>query len=237
MYSLAIQAGKLFAKPYIPMLKENNVRTGFFEREQFESIQAHLPLAFRGVAAFAYATGWRTPSEILPLEWRQVDFAAGEVRLDPGTTKNDEGRVFPFTAELRRILEEQRRLADRVGRKRGMVPRYVFFHVVDMKDGTLGKKSGARISGSGFDRAWQRARDKAGLPGRIPHDFRRTAVRNLEQAGVPRSVAMKLTGHKTEAVYRRYAIVSPGDLRSAARQLDAYTSTQGTAATKDAQNS
>ena len=85
-------------------------------------------------------------------------------------------------------------------------------------------------------------RDKAGLPGRIPHDFRRTAVRNLEQAGVPRSVAMKLTGHKTEAVYRRYAIVSPGDLRSAARQLDAYTSayTQGTAgteATRDAQNS
>ena len=120
-----------------------------------------------------------------------------------------------------------------------MVARYVFFHVVEMKDGTLGKKSGGRITASGSDRAWQRARDKAGLPGRIPHDFRRTAVRHLEQAGVPRSVAMKLTGHKTEAVYRRYAIVSPGDLRSAARQLDAYTSTytQGTAATKDAQNS
>ena len=95
-----------------------------------------------------------------------------------------------------------------------------------------------RITGSGLDRAWQRARDKAGLPGRIPHDFRRTAVRNLEQAGVPRSVAMKLTGHKTEAVYRRYAIVSPGDLRSAARQLDAYTQgTAGTEATRDAQNS
>ena len=220
MYSLAIQAGKL----YIPMLKEHNVRTGFFEREQFESIQAQLPLAFRGVAAFAYATGWRTPSEILPLELRQVDFVAGEVRLDPGTTKNDEGRVFPFTAELRRILEEQRRLADLVRREMGMIPRYVFFHVVELKDGTLGKKSGARITGSGFDKAWRRAREKAGCPGRIPHDFRRTAVRNLERAGVPRSVAMKLTGHKTESVYRRYAIVSAGDLRSAARQLDAYTS-------------
>ena len=229
MYSLAIQAGKLFVKPYIPMLKKNNVRTGFFEREQFESIQAHLPLAFRGVAAFAYATGWRTPSEILPLKLRQVDFVAGEVRLDPGTTKNDEGRVFPFTVELRRILEEQRRLADRVRRERGMIPRYVFFHVVEMKGGQLGKKSGARITTSGFDKAWRRAREEAGCPGRIPHDFRRTAVRNLEQAGVPRSVAMKLTGHKTEAVYRRYAIVSPGDLRSAARQLDASTYTHGTA--------
>ena len=91
-----------------------------------------------------------------------------------------------------------------------------------MKDGTLGKKSGARITASGFDKAWRLARVAAGCPGRIPHDFRRTAVRNLEQAGVPRSVAMKLTGHKTESVYRRYAIVSPGDLRSAARQLDAY---------------
>ena len=178
------------------------------------------------MAAFAYTTGWRTPSEILPLEWRQVDFQAGEVRLDPGTTKNDDGRVFPFTAELRRVIEEQRRLADRVRRDRGMIPRYVFFHVVEMKDGTLGRKTGQPITASCFDKAWRRARDKAGLPGRIPHDFRRTAVRNLEQAGVPRSVAMKLTGHKTEAVYRRYAIVSAGDLRSAARQLDAYTSTE-----------
>ncbi len=233
MFNLAVQAGKLLFKPYIPMLQEHNVRQGFFEREQYESIRAHLPPSFRGVAAFAFATGWRVPSEILPLEWRQIDFRAAEVRLDPGTTKNDEGRVFPFTTELQRILEEQRRLAVRL-REKGLIARYVFFHVVEMKDGTLGKKSGARITGSGFDKAWRRARDQAGCPGLIPHDFRRTAVRNLEQAGVPRSVAMKLTGHKTESVYRRYAIVSSGDLRSAARQLDAYTSayTQGIARTE-----
>ncbi|HYS18212.1 MAG TPA: tyrosine-type recombinase/integrase [Candidatus Binatia bacterium] len=67
--------------------------------------------------------------------------------------------------------------------------------------------------------AWQNACEAAGLPGRIPHDFRRTAVRNLERAGVSRSVAMKLTGHKTEAVYRRYAIVSEQDLHEAAAKL------------------
>lgn len=58
------------------------------------------------------------------------------------------------------------------------------------------------------------------MPGRILHDFRRTAVRNLERAGVSRSAAMKLTGHKTESVYRRYAIVAESDLRDAARKLD-----------------
>jgi len=56
---------------------------------------------------------------------------------------------------------------------------------------------------------------------RIFHDFRRTAVRNLERAGVPRSVAMQMVGHKTEAIYRRYAIVSDADLRAAADKLAA----------------
>ena len=224
MFNLSVQAGKLLAKPYIPMLRENNVRKGFFERDQFENIQRHLPSYLRGVVAFAYATGWRIPSEILPLEWRQIDFVVGEIRLDAGTTKNDEGRVFPLTAELRRILEERQRLADRARRDKGMIPRYVFFHFVEMQDGTLGRKTGEPITASGFDKAWRRAREKAGCPGRIPHDLRRTAVRNFEQAGVPRSVAMKLTGHKTEAIYRRYAIVSSGDLRTAALRLDAFSS-------------
>jgi hypothetical protein len=71
---------------------------------------------------------------------------------------------------------------------------------------------------------WRTARTLAGCPGRIPHDFRRTTVRRLEQAGVSRSVAMKLTGHKTEAIYRRYAIVSAGDLREAVQRLNGYTS-------------
>ena len=69
--------------------------------------------------------------------------------------------------------------------------------------------------------AWKTATEAAGLAGRIPHDFRRTAVRNLERAGVSRSVAMKLTGHKTESVYRRYAIVSEADLSAGVAKLAA----------------
>jgi len=78
-------------------------------------------------------------------------------------------------------------------------------------------RDGERIKS--FRRAWLTACRKAGVPGRIPHDFRRTAVRNLERAGVPRSTAMKMVGHKTESVYRRYAIVVEADLREGVERL------------------
>lgn len=62
-FSLAIQAGKLITKPHIPLLREDNVRTGFFEPEQYVSVLAHLPAHYRPVITFAYVTGWRIPSE------------------------------------------------------------------------------------------------------------------------------------------------------------------------------
>ena len=74
-------------------LKEDNTRTGFFEWDQFESVRALLPEPILPVFSFAYITGWRIASEVLPLQWRHVDFKSGEVRLDAGTTKNREGRV------------------------------------------------------------------------------------------------------------------------------------------------
>jgi integrase len=213
--TLAVQSGKLAAKPYIPLLKERNVRRGFFEPEQFQRVKAALPRHMQGIAAFACVTGWRTPSEILPLEWAQVDMQADEVRLEPGATKNEEGRVFPFTMELRKILEGQHQIAEEL-RAKGVNTRFVFCHIVR-------QKAGQRISLSAYAHQWWKARVAAGCPTRIPHDFRRTAVRNLVRAGVPERVAMLLTGHKTRAVFERYNIVSSGDLREAARRLDQFT--------------
>jgi len=206
MFTLAVQVGRLHAKPHIPMLREDNVRRGFFEAEQFEAVRGRLPEALRAVVTFAYITGWRIASEILPMEWRQVDWNGRVVRLDPGTTKNREGRSFPFTAALESLLkgqfEEHKRL-----RGEGTYVALVFH------------RRGKRIRS--LRGAWISACKAAGLPGRILHDFRRTAVRNLERAGVPRSTAMAMVGHKTESIYRRYAIVDAGALREAAARLDA----------------
>jgi integrase len=139
-----------------------------------------------------------------------VDFEARRVRLEPGTTKNDEGREFPFTAELRVILERQKAKANAL-RKKGIIYPYVFH------------RNGKPIKD--FRKIWKRACKAAGIPGRIPHDFRRTAMRNLVRAGIPERVAMAMTGHKTRSVFERYNIVSEGDLDMAARHLDEISST------------
>jgi integrase len=63
-FTLAIETGKLFARPHIPMLRENNVRKGFFEREQFEAVRRNLPEPLRPLITFAFVTGWRIRSEV-----------------------------------------------------------------------------------------------------------------------------------------------------------------------------
>ena len=153
-------------------------------------------------------------SEVLTLERRHVDLRAGTVRLDPGSTKNSEGRIVYLTPELKTLLAEQLDRVHRLGRRLGRVVPYVF---PNLSGRYVGHRRGD------FRKAWATACRKAGCPGMLKHDFRRTAVRNLETAGVPRSVAMKITGHKTESVYRRYAIVSDADLQDAVRRLTGIT--------------
>jgi integrase len=152
---------------------------------------------------------------------QKVDFRGGEVRLDAGTTKNGSGRVFPMTDDLRRLLDSQREAQAEL-RKAGHVVPWVFWRMV--AKGRRGPKSPRRITS--FGNAWKAACVAAGCPGRIPHDLRRTAIRNMVRRGVPERVAMKLTGHKTPSVFARYDIVSGGDLRTAAAQLSGLTGTE-----------
>ena len=147
--------------PNIAILKENNVRKGFFELEQFQAVRRKLSEDVQPHVKFTYITGWRIRSEVRFLQWLQVDFQAGRVRLEPVTTKNQEGRVFPMTVELRALLESQKAKADAL-RKKGIICPYVF------------NRKGRPIKE--FRRTWKKACIAAGVPGRIPHDFRRIAV-------------------------------------------------------------
>jgi integrase len=143
--NLARQNGKLMHVPHAPMLKERNVRTGFFEREQIQRILAHLTPAIRAAVQFAYITGWRIPSEVLKLQWRHVDFEARVVRLDPHTTKNDEGRTFPFTDALERLLEAQKAEHDRL-KAEGIICPWVF-NRTNKKVKPSGSRRSSRRSG------------------------------------------------------------------------------------------
>ena len=96
-FRLARRAGKAVC-PEFPTVEVSNTRQGFFKHGEFLALRDNLPDYLRLVVTFAYLTGWRVRSEILPLQWRQVDFDAGMVRLEPGTTKNKDGRVLSWTA-------------------------------------------------------------------------------------------------------------------------------------------
>ena len=203
---LAVRAGKLATVPPFSMLKENNTRKGFFEPGEFAAVCDELPAHLVPVAKTAYITGCRI-GEVLSRQWHNVDLDAGWVRVEPGETKNGEGRQFPLTPELRELLEHQRELTTALEQKVGMSIPWVFH------------KNGQRITS--YDSPWRTACAKAGVGHKLVHDFRRTAARNLERAGIPRSVAMKITGHKTESIYRRYAIVNEADMQAAAVKLAA----------------
>ena len=211
-FRLAHRAGNVTTIPYLPMVAEQNTRQGFFEPDEFKDVVSRLPSCYQPVARFAQITGWRWVSEILPLTWSQVDFDAEEVRLEPGTTKNGEGRTFPFTKELKSLLEGQR-LRREALKEEGRICPFVF------------EEDGHEIAEGSYVKAWRKARKAAGLPGRLMHDLRRTAVRELVRAGVPEQVAMRMTGHKTRSVFERYNIVSGGDLKEAAKKLDERAAT------------
>jgi integrase len=212
MLRLANENKKLMWLPTIHKLKEDPPRSGFFEPEDFAAVRSHLRPDLQVAVTIAYTYGWRMQSEVLTLPLSQVDLDAGTLRLAPGTTKNDDGRMVYLTPELVRLLGEQVERVKALNRRRKQITPYLFPHLGGRQD-----LDGQRIKN--FAKAWETACRKAGLPKMLRHDFRRSAVRNMVNRGVSERVAMTVTGHRTRSVFDRYHIVSPADLQEATRKL------------------
>ena len=200
---------KVYRTPYIPMLKENNTRKGFFEHGEFLALRDALPDHLKGLVTFAYKVGWRS-SEIRKLIWARVDRDQGIVRLEAEETKNSQARTVYLDEELQEVFVKQWK--SRKKRKK-LIP-YVFTN----EDGTDRVKD--------FRKSWATACTTAKIGKKLFHDFRRTAVRNMVRSGVPEGVAMEVSGHKTRSVFERYNIVSDADLKLAAQRQEEYLKSQ-----------
>jgi integrase len=208
MLSLAFNASKLSRVPKLEMLAENNVRESFLEHGDFTTLLGNLPEPVRDLVEFEYLSGWRQGAA-KKLEWADIDMHTHTARLRSANSKNKTGWILPLTGKLLEIIQ-------RWMKQRRLDCPYVFH------------RSGKQIKD--FRSAWATACKNSGLvPGRAgvtPHDLRRCAARNLSRAGVPEQIAMRITGHKTASMYRRYRIVDERDLREATESLNTYLATQ-----------
>lgn len=190
--------------PHILKLEEDNARQGFIEEAEYLDLRAALPDHLKCALVVGYHCGNRL-GELRKLRIPQVDLAAGKIRIERRQAKGKEPRTLPIYGDMREWLEWQ--IARRV---KGCD---LLFH-------WKGRPLGSHLKG------WSRACTAVGLEGLHFHDLRRSAVRNMERAGIPRHVAMRISGHRTESTYRRYDIVVEADIDAAAKKLAEYRKAQ-----------
>jgi integrase len=209
---------KVAMVPHIPMLKELNVRKGFFEHGEYLAVKETSPDYLKPIIAFGYHSGWRR-TEILDLTWDRVDLREGIVRLDPGETKNEEGRTNHLNEEL---MSEFKAL---LSKRRPDCP-YVFHRDGRPIRDFRGAWDSACIKAGLFEVVKDENGNESNKPSKTFHDFRRTAIRDMIRSGVSERVAMKISGHKTRSVFDRYNIVSDQDLKEATIKKQAYHQNQ-----------
>ena len=191
---------KVMNPPFVLKLKESQPREGFFEYEEYVLLRDLLPCHLKAVLTIAYFTGMRK-QEILSLKWDQINIHEKKITLWAGTTKNDQKRVIFMPGELYDVILSQKKRRD---------DSYPDCPYVCFREGQQIKN---------YQTAWHTACKKANLVGKLLHDNRRTAVRNMSRAGIPDTVTMKISGHKTRSVFDRYNITSEDDLRIAANKI------------------
>ena len=210
-YSLALKSNprKVTVAPTFPRLEELNAREGFFEKGEFFAMLPHLPDdGLRDFVEWGYWTGMRK-GEIAKLTWAAFDRETWTLTLPARSAKSRKPRRLPLRGPLRAILEH------RWATRRLDCP-LIFYRLHDGKPDAVHE----------FRKAWATACRAAGLTpgvtGRTFHDLRRSAVRNMIRAGVDRKVAMRISGHATEAMFSRYNIDTDEDTCDAVDKLAAY---------------
>ncbi|MBI3593737.1 MAG: site-specific integrase [Nitrospirae bacterium] len=175
---------------------------GFFGKEDYLSLKDALPVHLRVPFVIAYWTGMRS-GEIFQLKWNQINLDEGWIRLDSGTTKNDKGRLIPLVKEVCEMLSHWKKVS---------VIQCPTCPWVCHNQGERLLRIQKQI--------WDKYCESVGLKGKLFHDLRRTAVRNMVRAHIPEKVAMEISGHKTRSVFDRYHIVCEEDLMEAVSLLE-----------------
>lgn len=204
------QAYKLAALPgpRIRKLSEiGNERQGFFAEQEIRKVIANLRAELADFTLFGWLTGMRK-AEIASLAWEDVD--GDVIRLRAENSKNGQARMIPLEGELAELIA------------RRQTARQLKVNGTTMLCSLIFHRKGQPIGD--FRKAWAMASKKAGIR-RLFHDLRRSACRNMLQAGVAQSIAMKISGHKTDSMFRRYAIVAESDLRTALRRTQEHLKT------------
>jgi integrase len=179
------------------MIEETTIRKGFLTDEQYAKLRDELPAELRPLFVTGYITGMRR-GEITIIQWPQVEFEAGQITLEKGETKNDDPRSVPILeGDMMNLLLAAKKERD----ERWPDSPWVF------------NRQGEPIKD--FRWSWDEACKRAGVPDLNFHDLRRTAVRNMRRDGVPQVVRMKISGHKTDSMERRYNIVDADDMNMA----------------------
>jgi integrase len=207
-FTLAVRNNRIVRAPYIRRLSEKgNERKGFIEEGTYRKIRDLLPSYLQDMFTFSYCTGMRF-GETVSLKWSNVK--GDTIELEALDAKTGEPRLIPMVgADLAGVLARRRKEARKVKCDGISTPATLVFHhngheIVDVR------------------KAWRTAVKRAGVPGLLWHDLRRSAVKNMDEAGVSRDAAMSITGHKTQAMYSRYNIVDTKRVRQALEQTQVY---------------
>jgi integrase len=185
-------------------LAESKPRQGFIEQKTYDALAVNCSdLFMRTMLAVAFAFGWRK-GELLSLKAGDIDLLPSK-ETPNGTihlrdSKNGEPRTVALTQETRKLL------AACVAGK-------------SAEDAVFTRGKGTKAVAD-FRGTWDKITLAAGCPGLLFHDLRRSGVRNMVRAGITEHVAMKISGHKTASVFRRYDIVDARDLADAAKKIE-----------------